>query len=65
MFDLLIQNGTVLDGSGKEGFAADVAVKDGKIAAIGNRGADRPCQSCEGKGRYDGCPYPQRIPAAH
>lgn len=40
MFDLLIQNGTVIDGSGAEGFAADVAVKDGKIAAIGkNLGA--------------------------
>lgn len=35
MFDLLIKNGTVLDGSGQEGFLADVAVKDGKIAAIG------------------------------
>ncbi len=35
MFDILIKNGTVLDGSGKEGLAADVAVKDGKIAVIG------------------------------
>ena len=35
MFDLIIKNGTVLDGSGAEGFLADVAVKDGKIAAIG------------------------------
>ena len=35
MFDLLIQNGTVIDGTGKEGFLADVAVEGGKIAAIG------------------------------
>ena len=35
MFDLIIKNGTVLDGSGSDGFIADVAVKDGKIAAIG------------------------------
>lgn len=35
MFDLLIQNGTVLDGTGAEGFSADIGIRDGKIAAIG------------------------------
>ena len=35
MFDLLIQNGTVIDGTGKEGFLADVAITDGKIVAVG------------------------------
>jgi len=36
MFDILIKNGTVVDGTGAKGRAADVAVKDGKIAAIGH-----------------------------
>ena len=31
MFDLLIKNGTVIDGSGAEGFKADIGVMDGKI----------------------------------
>ncbi|NLD87247.1 MAG: D-aminoacylase [Clostridiales bacterium] len=35
MYDLTIKNGTVLDGTGAEGFIADVSVKDGKIAFIG------------------------------
>ena len=35
MYDILITNGTVLDGSGAEGFCADVALKDGKIVALG------------------------------
>lgn len=35
MFDLLIQNAQVLDGTGAPGFTTDVAVKDGKIAAVG------------------------------
>lgn len=35
MFDLLLKNGLVLDGSGKEGYLADLAIQDGKIAAIG------------------------------
>ena len=35
MFDLVIKNGFVLDGSGREGFVTDVAIKDGKIAAVG------------------------------
>jgi N-acyl-D-aspartate/D-glutamate deacylase len=34
-YDLLIKNGTVVDGSGLARYRADVAVQDGKIAAIG------------------------------
>ncbi|MFN0298893.1 MAG: N-acyl-D-amino-acid deacylase family protein [Burkholderiales bacterium] len=34
-YDLIIRNGTVIDGSGKPGFRADVAVRGRKIAAIG------------------------------
>ncbi|KQY08163.1 amidohydrolase [Mycobacterium sp. Root135] len=34
-FDLIIRNGTVVDGLGGEPFVADVAVSDGVIAAIG------------------------------
>ncbi len=34
-YDLLIKNGTVVDGSGGASYRADVAVSDGKIAAIG------------------------------
>jgi N-acyl-D-aspartate/D-glutamate deacylase len=35
MFDLVIRNGTVIDGSGAPRFVADVAVQDGRIAEIG------------------------------
>jgi N-acyl-D-aspartate/D-glutamate deacylase len=34
-YDLIIQNGTVIDGSGLPRFRADVGIIDGKIAAIG------------------------------
>ncbi len=34
MYDLIIKNGTVLDGTGAESFLADIAVKDGKIVKI-------------------------------
>ena len=34
MYDILIKNGILYDGSGAEGYSAELAVKDGKIARI-------------------------------
>jgi N-acyl-D-aspartate/D-glutamate deacylase len=35
-FDLVIRNGTIVDGSGNARFSGDVAVRQGRIAAIGS-----------------------------
>jgi len=35
MYDLIVRNGTVIDGSGNPRFDADVAVLDGKIVKVG------------------------------
>jgi dihydroorotase/N-acyl-D-amino-acid deacylase len=40
-FDLIIANGHVIDGTGSPWYAADVGVRDGRIAAIGNLGKAR------------------------
>lgn len=43
MFELLIKNVTVLDGTGSEGYLSDIGIRKGKIAAIelGLSGGDR------------------------
>ncbi|WP_340318231.1 amidohydrolase family protein, partial [Rhizorhabdus argentea] len=35
MFDHLIRGGTIVDGTGRAGFTADIAIADGKIVEIG------------------------------
>lgn len=37
MYDYIIRGGTIIDGSGSDGRSGDVAVRDGRIAAVGGR----------------------------
>jgi N-acyl-D-amino-acid deacylase len=46
--DILIRNGLVFDGSGAPGFVADVAITDGRIAAIGAAEATKTIVDADG-----------------
>jgi N-acyl-D-amino-acid deacylase len=35
-FDILIKNGTIIDGTGKKEFKSDLGIKEGRIVAVGN-----------------------------
>lgn len=49
-YDLKITGGTIVDGTGKAGFAGDLGIKDGKVVAIGK--ADGPATTTiDAKGR--------------
>lgn len=48
-YDLVIANGTVVDGSGAPGYRADVGILDGRIAAIGAI-TDRAKQTIDAEG---------------
>jgi len=37
MHDIVIRGGTIIDGSGKAAFTGDVAIADGRIAAVGGK----------------------------
>ena len=50
MFDVLIENGEIVDGSGQDGFCADIGIKDGKIAAIGNLKGQESAERVEAAG---------------
>jgi N-acyl-D-aspartate/D-glutamate deacylase len=39
-YDLIIRNGTIVDGTGAPAFAGDIAVRDGLIAAVGTVAGD-------------------------
>jgi N-acyl-D-amino-acid deacylase len=51
-YDLLIRNGRVLDGTGNPWFPADIAVRDGRIVAVGTLGAAPAATVIDATGKY-------------
>ena len=77
-FDVLFRGGSVIDGSGGEPFAADVGVRDGKIAAVGNLDGAAATRTIDVTGLHivpgfidmhthaeRGLPYPELAPSVH
>jgi N-acyl-D-amino-acid deacylase len=52
IYDVLIKSGRVLDGTGNPFVLADVAIKDGRIAAIGSLGGAAATRTIDAKGLY-------------
>lgn len=52
MYDVLIKNGTVIDGSGKPMFRADVGIKEDKIAFIGDLSHEAAPKVIDATGLY-------------
>ena len=50
-YDLIIRDGHVIDGTGSPWYAADVAIKGGRIAAIGHLERARAPRSIDARGR--------------
>ena len=51
MFDTILRGGTVVDGSGRPAFRADVGITGGAIAAIGDLSAAAAGRSIDASGR--------------
>jgi N-acyl-D-amino-acid deacylase len=51
-FDLLIQGGRVLDGTGNPWFPADIGVRDGRIVAVGTLVGAKATRVVEATGKY-------------
>lgn len=49
-YDLIIRNGTIVDGLGAEPFVGDVAVRDGVIAAVGNVNGEAAAREIDATG---------------
>ena len=50
-FDLVVKNGTIIDGSGLPRYRADIAVKDGRIAEIGRFNGAAASETLDAEGR--------------
>jgi dihydroorotase/N-acyl-D-amino-acid deacylase len=50
-FDLVITNGHIIDGSGSPWYSADIGIRDGHIAAIGNLSAAARKRTVDAKGK--------------
>jgi N-acyl-D-amino-acid deacylase len=50
-FDIIIRNGRVIDGSGRPAYRADVAIKDDRIARIGNLRSARATREIDARGQ--------------
>jgi dihydroorotase/N-acyl-D-amino-acid deacylase len=49
-YDLVIRNGHIIDGTGSPWYAADIAIRDGKIAAIGALGGAASKHTIDARG---------------
>jgi dihydroorotase/N-acyl-D-amino-acid deacylase len=50
-FELIIANGHIIDGTGSPWYAADLGIRDGRIAAIGNLGKAQAKQRIDAAGK--------------
>src|SRR5271168_3246093 len=49
-YDLLIRNGHIVDGTGSPWYAADIAIRDGRIAAVGHLDSATAKQTIDARG---------------
>ncbi len=52
MYDIIIKNGTVIDGTGSEMFKADIGIKDDKISKIGELHNEKGEVEIDAEGKY-------------
>lgn len=51
-YDMVIHDGTIIDGSGAEGFKACIGITDGKIVSIGKIKAPKEIHAIDASGKY-------------
>ena len=49
--DVIIRNGTVIDGTGANGFQADVAITGDRVTAVGDLGGQSAGEEIDAQGR--------------